>query len=195
MNATTRKGDWMQLRSGGRFWPLDPRPEDVRIEDIAAGLAATVRFRGQTRQPYTVAEHSVHVANLVGLHNPGAALWGLLHDAAEAYLGDLIRPLKQLPEFAAFRMAEDLIMGVVCERFGLCEFMPLEVQAADEAMLAAEATQLFDVLDPEWSRWLRGLEAAPIRIGHPWTPGEPWTPAMAERQFLKTYRALTEQRS
>src|ERR1039457_118422 len=81
--------------SGLRFWPLDPNPEKILIDDIAHALAHQCRFGGHASRFYSVAEHSVHVSRLCP---PEDALWGLLHDASEAYLVDLPRPLKQLPE-------------------------------------------------------------------------------------------------
>ena len=89
--------------SGLRFWPLDPNPEKILIADIAHALAHQCRFGGHASKFYSVAEHSVHVSKLC---LPEHALWGLLHDASEAYLVDLPRPLKLLPEFAPYREAE-----------------------------------------------------------------------------------------
>ena len=83
--------------SGLRFWPLAPNLEKILVEDIAHALAHQCRFGGHASRFYSVAEHSVHVSQLC---LPEHALWGLLHDASEAYLVDLPRPLKLLPEFA-----------------------------------------------------------------------------------------------
>ena len=92
-----RKGDWMQTFTGKKFWPLDPRSDDVDIKDIAHSLALTCRFNGQCNLFYSVAQHSVFVSRLV---TPSQALAALLHDSTEAYLGDIIRPIKlYLPEF------------------------------------------------------------------------------------------------
>ena len=60
-----RKGDWILTYSGIEFWPLDPRPEDVRIEDIAHALSMQCRFAGHCDRFYSVAEHSIRVADLV----------------------------------------------------------------------------------------------------------------------------------
>ena len=78
---------------GNRFYPLEPRIDDVDIEDIAHGLAYQCRFNGQTNAFYSVAQHSLIVAALVPEELRFAAL---LHDAAEAYLGDMVKPLKVL---------------------------------------------------------------------------------------------------
>jgi len=86
-----RQGEWMETWSGVRFYPLDPRPEEVNIEDIANALSKMCRFGGHSRQFYSVAEHSLWVSYRVP---PWLALAGLLHDAHEAYVGDMIRPVK-----------------------------------------------------------------------------------------------------
>src|ERR1017187_10636100 len=72
--------------SGIHFWPLLPNPADIRIEDIAHALSNQCRFAGHAREFYSVAEHSVRVSQLCP---PEDALWGLLHDASEAYLTDV----------------------------------------------------------------------------------------------------------
>ena len=74
---SARRGEWIQTFSGGRFWPLDPRPEDVYIGDIAHALSMKCRYAGHTTFFYSVAEHSVHVCR----HAPAEhKLWALLHD-------------------------------------------------------------------------------------------------------------------
>ena len=100
--------------SGLRFWPLNPNPEKILIEDVAHSLAHQCRFGGHVWRFYSVAEHSVHVSNLYPSED---VLWGLLHDASEAYLVDLPRPLKLLPEFALYREAERRLQRAVAVRF------------------------------------------------------------------------------
>ncbi len=94
------KGKLIQrLHSGHDIDPLNVKPADITIEDIAHGLSMTCRFAGQCRLYYSVAQHSVLVSTLVP---ESMALWGLLHDASEAYLGDIYGPLKQyLPNYLA----------------------------------------------------------------------------------------------
>src|SRR5207248_1661023 len=93
-----------------------PRAEDICIEDIAHGLAMTCRYGGQCLRFYSVSEHSVLVSRLVA---PEFAREALLHDASEAYIGDMIRPLKYQPEMAEFLRAESAIEHCVADRFGL----------------------------------------------------------------------------
>jgi len=97
---------------GHRFFLTCPRIDDVAIEDIAHGLAYQCRFNGQTREFYSVAQHSLMVMQLVP---PPLRLAALLHDAAEAYLGDMVKPLKNLfPEFSAI---ESRVMQIIGQRF------------------------------------------------------------------------------
>jgi hypothetical protein len=125
--------------SGLRFWPLDPNPAKILIDDIAHALAHRCRFGGHSSKFYSVAEHCVHVSQLC---LPEHALWGLLHDASEAYLVDLPRPLKLLPEFAVYREAERRLQRAVAVRFGLAPEQPASVTEADDTMLWIEAHSL-----------------------------------------------------
>jgi len=136
-----RHGDWMQTYSGRQFWPLDPRPEDIVIEDIAHHLAMRVRYSGAASRFYSVAEHSV----LVAVHvNPDYQREALLHDASEAYLGDMIRPLKTQPEFATFREVEDHLEAMIYERFGVVQTdaSRAAVKRADNRILVDERKAL-----------------------------------------------------
>src|ERR1017187_4953916 len=114
--------------SGIRFWPLLPNPADIRIEDIAHALSNQCRFGGQAREFYSVAEHCVRVSQLC---RPEDALWGLLHDASEAYLSDVPAPMKELPEFEAYRAAERSLQRVIAVRFGLAPEQATSVSQAD----------------------------------------------------------------
>ena len=163
--------------SGLRFWPLNPDPEKILIEDIAHALAHQCRFGGHANKFYSVAEHSVHVSQLCV---PGDALWGLLHDASEAYLVDLARPLKQLPEFAAYREAERRLQRIIAERFGLPPEQPASVTEADDTMLWIEAHSLLGSLPEEPIREAR----TPFEITKPLAPVE------AERLFLARFKEL-----
>jgi hypothetical protein len=139
---TTRKGDWRQLYSGGRTWPFDPRVEEINIVDIAHALGQICRFTGHTQEFYSVAEHSIHVSrNCLPEH----ALWGLLHDAAEAYLGDIARPIKVSLRQAGVTLleeAEERLLGCIAQWFGLELPVPADVWYADNVLLATEARDL-----------------------------------------------------
>jgi uncharacterized protein len=106
------------------------------------------------------------------------ALWGLLHDASEAYISDIARPVKRQQEFGKFyKQAEDILMAAVCERFGLPMEMPDSVKEADDMLLRAEQR---DLMPNEPSD-------GPI---YPDTI-EPWSPSKAKTWWMSRYSQLT----
>jgi 5'-deoxynucleotidase YfbR-like HD superfamily hydrolase len=177
---STRRGDFFFTASGVQFWPLDPRPEEIRIEDIAHGLAHVCRWGGHSRSHFSVAQHSILVASHLP---PGLKLQGLLHDATEAYLGDMIRPLKRNME--AFREAEYRLWMVIAEKWNL----PLEcdpaVKEADERALETERQ---DLCHQNAMLASNGLPRFPETI-------HSWYPQYASGMFLLTFRELTEGRA
>lgn len=175
-----RKGDWMQTFTGRQFWPIDPRPEEVSIVDIAHSLANQCRYAGHCKSFYSVAQHSVIVSQIC---DPKDALWGLLHDAAEAYLVDLPRPIKRYSELGEhYRDLEANLLQVVCERFGLTLPEPLSVKRADDVALVTEM------------RDLMGVPPAPWRESESSEPLErmlcPFSPEVAKRMFLIRFEEL-----
>lgn len=132
-----RVGNWMLSSQGNRLWPLDMRAEDVDIEDIAHALSNICRFGGHCREFYSVAQHSVIVAGRVSSEN---GLVALLHDAPEAYCGDVVRPLKQ--NLRGFEDIEQGIWYAIAERFGLPEWLPEEVLVEDARVLLMEKRDL-----------------------------------------------------
>lgn len=143
---TERVGTWIQTYSGGKFWPLDPRADELDIVDIACALSRVCRYAGHTRRFYSVAEHSVLVSRHV---DPEYAREALMHDASEAYIGDMTRPLKRQPQMAAFVEAEAAIERCVAEKFGL-RTDPEAVAAwksIDDRILVDEITELMH--DPQ----------------------------------------------
>lgn len=117
--------------SGAKVDVLDANPEDIWIADIAHALARICRYGGHVTHHLSVARHSIWVSRALDNAAPGLALWGLLHDATEAYLGDMVKPLKHHPSMQLFRDAEDRLEAVIAERFGLVHPMPAEVKEAD----------------------------------------------------------------
>lgn len=136
---------WIKTVTGRHFDLMQPEPEQVDIEDIAWGLSNLCRFAGQTPRFYSVAQHSVLVSDYL---HPLFRLHGLLHDAAEAYLGDVMGPAKAL--LPDYQRLEALVMQAISERFNL--FWSSEanehVVEADRAVLGAEIKLLFND-DPE----------------------------------------------
>ncbi|WP_199520065.1 hypothetical protein [Fulvimarina endophytica] len=173
---TAREGDWMQTATGRQFWPIDPRPEEVCIEDIAHALSMLCRFGGHCRRFYSVAEHSVLLSRSVA---PEHALWALMHDASEAYLVDVPRPIK--PSLMGYREAEDRIMSAVCERFDMPVDMPAEVKHADGRILADEAAQNMEVPPVTWND-----TGAPLGVELQF-----WTPERARHELLSRFCDLT----
>lgn len=130
------------VASGRQFWPLDPRPDEVDIEDVATALAHTGRYNGHSRHYYTVAQHSVELARwFLARGDRPLARWALLHDAAEAYFGDIIRPIK--PSLAGLAPIEARLEAVVWQAFGLAGDLPAAVKQADRQICTDEMLALF----------------------------------------------------
>ena len=164
----------------GRFVnPLALRPQDITIEDIAHALACVNRFAGHAREPISVAQHSVYVSRLC----PAQALPALLHDASEAYLGDVTKWLKQEPIFAGYQEVEEQAQRSIFERFG-CVCRAIEdIECADRLMVRWEYAMGYDgrIIDHPDYPPITATER--LRIG-PW---QPWPWRMAESQFLMRY--------
>lgn len=164
-----------------RKWvdPLNLNPADVCLQDIATSLANQCRWAGHLPAVLTVAQHSVFVSEMCRTED---ALWGLLHDASEAYLKDLPRPLKQCQHFGpAYREAERRAMAVICSVFGLDVEMPTSVKSADDHVLDMER---------QWR------EEGVLRIGR-WAEGAQFDPmghTEAREAFLGRFEELTGKR-
>ena len=174
-----RKGDWIGTYTGKAFYPMDPRPDEVDIEDIAHALSQTCRYAGHTRVPFSVAQHSVLVSRHVP---PEFRLWGLLHDATEAYICDIPRPLKG--HLTNYKYIEDHLMSVIAKKFGLKGTIPPEVKEVDNRILWDERAAFFKkVPDQPWD-----LTAKPLGIKiHPLPPEE------AKAEFLLRYWQYTHE--
>lgn len=160
--------------------PLDLQPEDIDIRDIAHALARQCRFSGATKDFYSVAQHSVICSRIV---EAGFEFSALMHDASEAYLQDVARPLKIHPSFGqSYRGAEKRAEKVIAGVFGTDWPMPPEVKDADNLALVTEARDLMHGTD-NWSDFYRSITPLPDVI-------KAWTPPRAEREFLKRFAAL-----
>lgn len=171
--------DWIATYTGRMFYPLHPRAEDVDIQDIAHALSNVCRFSGHVHQFYSVAQHSV----LASLYAPPPhQLAALLHDASEAYICDLSRPVKHDPSMAAYRAVEARLMRVIETVFGVECDVPA-VHEVDNRLLMTERRDLMRS-SPSWGdRW---GTAVPYE-----RTIDPWTPAIAEGWFLARYYRLT----
>jgi len=120
----SRENAWIQTQSGVKFYPFAPRIDDIRKEDIAGALSRICRFTGHTKHLYSVGQHSLIVSAIV--HNDRARPWALMHDAAEAYIGDISSPLKRYaPELED---AEGRIAVLVRDKWNI----PYDKEIADE---------------------------------------------------------------
>lgn len=172
------RGDWMQTYTGRAFFPLEPAAADIDPVDIAHALSLLCRYGGHVDRFYSVAEHCVLMSHAVA---PKHALWALLHDATEAYMGDLIRPLKLA--MPAYREAEDRLMAMICHRFGLDPVCPTEVKAADNRILRDERAALMQAPPRPWAS-IEDVPALGVQI-------HGWYPATAELMYLDRLNRLT----
>lgn len=181
-----RVGDFIGTHTG-RFWPMDPREEDMSIEDIAHALSMQCRYLGHVIRFYCTAEHTCHLVDyFIEDGEIELARWALLHDAPEAYLVDVPRPIKDyLP---GYREMDFAVMVKVASRFGLvgaekitiANPMPQRVKVADSRMINNEKEnhrnpQFVVVADQ------RPLPRVILQY---------WDPTRAEQEFLKRFDNL-----
>lgn len=150
-DAEKMRGPWIRTYTKRIVNPLDLSTEDICIEDIAHHLATLNRFVGALGHPVSIAQHSICVARLMqGWMGPKFALYGLLHDASEAYLGDVSKWLKGHAAMWFYRDAEERAQFVIEKRFGLNSFDMSVVaggtlERADRLMVRAEGEMGFDI--------------------------------------------------
>lgn len=168
---------WILTQSGKQFDLLAPAADMVVLDDIAHALANICRFAGYTQTHYSVGQHSVLASHLVP---PADALHALLHDAAEAYVGDMVSPLNDL--LPGFKAIEARIWRAIAARFGIAKEMPASIKEADLVLMATERRDLLPP-GPPWPS-LEGIQPLPSRI-------VPWPPAFARLAFKRRFRELT----
>lgn len=188
-----KKRNYIATWTGRKFDLVHPRPREVDIRDIALGLSRCARFSGMTKNFLSVAEHSVNVAELLREWRAPytVQLFGLLHDATEAYLGDVVRPLKKL--LPSYKLLELRMERAILRGLGLKNLLRLSqddlklVKRADDMIAVSERRDqvnfrkdmpLRDFCDFErkpWARRIRGME---------------WKPA--QKLFLARYKFLRE---
>lgn len=171
---------WIGTYKCKKVDPWSPDIDRIDIEDIAHALSRQPRFGGHTKgMPYSVAQHSYYTSKLVPDEH---ALWGLLHDASEAYLVDLPRPIKKM--LPGYLEAENKLMEAICKRFGLPLAMPGAVRIVDDMLLVTEARDLFDETPEDWHQ----------NLGHKFWDQKivPWDYQKAEQKFLARFDELNE---
>lgn len=173
------RGDWMQTYTGRAFYPADPQPEEIFIEDIAHALSMQCRYGGHCNEHYSVAEHSYLVSKMVPEEHAFAAL---MHDSPEAYLIDLPRPVKVL--LPGYRALEELVWYAICRRFDMSPVLPQCVHEADNRILTSER----DI----------NMQAPPMDWGIPDDGGRVHVHLLsnhaAERVFLNRFHELMAKR-
>lgn len=170
-------GHWITTYTGKKFHFLDPQPEEINIADIAHALSLTCRFGGQCKKFYSVAEHSIRTSEIV---SERFKLLALLHDASEAYMPDLPRPIKaSIPEF---KVMERVILVAVWKEFrvvGWFDSYDTVIKEADDTLLATEARDLMANMDG-WAELPKPLDRVII----------PMSSKSAEVVFLHEFNKL-----
>lgn len=178
--------------TGKMVEPAELRSGDVCIEDIAHALSQLCRYGGHTRHHYSVAEHSMLVSRLAGRRATGlvkggreltakaAAREGLLHDAAEAYVQDLVRSVKHLDALLGYRLLEANVYAVVAAKFGLPPTTSRLVDEADKDVVVLEKAAVMGMPPKDAESWAKvaGLQVEPMRA------------EVAEALFLQRYYEL-----
>lgn len=171
---------WAATFSGVRFHPFAVTPDMVRLSDVTHALSNICRFNGHAIAHYSVAQHSILVAWIVEVHmkRPDLAWTALMHDAPEAYLGDVISPLRRgLPDYkAAYDEAERTVLLALGAQYPL----PPEVREADLLALATEARELMPAI---WEQWELPVRPLDIEV-------RPCSPAEAKEAFAQAVRRL-----
>lgn len=171
MQAEARYGNWTMTHGGRRFWPLDPRPEEIDIRDIAHALSHICRYGGHCNRFYSVAEHSILMARHASKEN---RLWALLHDATEAYLMDLPRPIK--PFLPGYADAETALHKCIAKKFNLDTVIPDEVHDLDHSIIRDEMEQNMCYIPDSYVN----VKPLGIRL-------EYWNPEQAKAAFMREY--------
>lgn len=180
--------------TGREVDPLNLKQSDIYIEDIAHALSLCNRFAGHTKRPISVAQHSVYCSRIC--NNTPYALQALLHDAAEAYLGDVTKWVKHSPLMTDFRLAEERAQHIIYQAFGIpfesydgwdCLMHPI-VKDADKIMVRYEGKMglgvAFRIHNPDYPEL---TEEELSKIGK-WSP---WSWQQSEEAFLTAFRLLT----
>ena len=174
---------WCQTFSGVQFWPLNPKVEDIRLEDIAHALSNICRFNGHCRHFYSVAQHSVLMAREAAKNLESVSLEKaiLLHDSAEAYLSDIPRPIKRA--LGNVVVIEEILLFQIFIAFDVewpseCNWKA--IKEYDNMFLATEARDLLGPPPAEWEKLPQPLNA---NI-------EPWGPGYSKEAFLVAVQQL-----
>lgn len=176
-----KKGGWFTTFLGNKINPLDLDINMIDIRDISHALSNICRFGGHVNQFYSVAQHSVHASQLV---DPKFALNALLHDAAEAYIGDMVRPMKETEMMEGFRNIEHMMETVIAKKFNLPCLMTPEVKVVDNKLVIAEAMRLFNPI-PGWA-----IDSFNMNPFYDFSLEDIWSPSVAKVRFMARFSEL-----
>lgn len=175
-------GEWLLTHSGIQYQLQNPHPGQVRISDIAHSLSHVCRWGGHTKHLYSVAQHSVLISHL--FRDKDIALQALLHDATEAYLGDIPRPLKRLLG-KVYSDLEEAHNRAIMDKFSLPHELHPSIKEVDNQITVDERGVLFacpvSEMDHEFKR---GVPNAAFDMSH-------WRPEQAKHLFVQRYLDLT----
>lgn len=172
IKTSSNKNGWMQTYSGRAFFPADPDPREIDILDISHSLSQQCRFAGHCTVFYSVAEHCCHVSDAASDEHK---LTALMHDASEAYLIDIPRPVK--PLLVGYYELEDKIMKVIAEKYCFAWPLPQEVKNLDTAILADEREQNLAHMDGDPVLWGTPLPPLGVKLKF-------WSPARSHFEFM-----------
>lgn len=175
----------IQTFSGGIFYPLWPTHETIKIQDIAHALSYCARFGGHSQQFYSVAQHCIIMSRYFRKQGDAdKARWALLHDAAEAYVLDMPRPIKYLKQMSPYRVIEKNVQYAIFRKYDLLGEPPPEIKELDSRIVAAEAKALLSPLNDEWRESVEGIDTTDLKI-------KPYKALKdAERFYLKEFSIL-----
>lgn len=181
-----RKGGSIQTFSGIIYHPLDPRPEDINLVDVAHSLANTSRFTGHCRTHYSTGEHAVRVSWRVR-DNGGTLMQqyvALHHDDSDAYLPDVPTPLKVLPEFEWFRLIEKSNQEACFQAFGCVVDDYSIIKKADTELLLTEKRDLMPLRNGNWKiKYKESPIPRPYQI-------IPWTTEEVKQRYIERHNEL-----
>lgn len=150
---------------------INPNVDDIDIIDIISGLSKKPHYSGQTNDFFSISQHSIYVSRLIECDSPRdykLQLAGLLHDASEAYLGDMVSPIKSyLP---TFKVIEDRLQECIFEKYNLDVELMKKIKPYDKYVLK--------------------LEYMAFYLNRPELIKEYWSPAVAEFYFQKRFNTL-----
>ena len=201
----------IQTYLGEEFYPLDPKPENIHVVDIAHAMSMKCRSTGHSRFFYSVAQHSVLLTRYIRYELENGAIgewvdpdsddeealgvigklvkspmqrWALMHDASEAYLPDVAGPIKA--HIVGFVEIENRLLSVIADRFGLGEY-PKKLSYYDRMMYWREREVLLDNVD-----WIdKRQDVVPVpAVMRSLVPIESWSPERAKQEFMEEFIML-----